>query len=215
MALGWLDLQQYLELNREAESDRQNREAVEDEEERQKARGLALREGNFVPYTQFLANRQARQTGAAENAADRLLRGNRSGETEFVGAETLEALNEKRNAQLAWDEASKKQAAEINKRNREQEEARKAARQKSKDLYDYITRGGKYGQVYRQYGDASSKSWNAMNAQPTKRGSYKIRQISDEEREAEIGLRETTTPVTNEDINKRIAELKKQQEGLD
>ena len=213
MALGWMDLQQYLELNKDAEAEYQNQQAIADEEERQKARGIALREGNFVPYTQFLANRQARMTGENLNAADRLLRGTRSGPTEYVGAESLESLNEKRNAQLAWEAEAKKRDAAINKAAREQEAARKAAREKSKDLYDYITRGGKYGEAYRKYGEASGKSWAEMNATPTKRGSYKMRQISDEERAAEMDLRQPST-VSNEEIKKRVEDLKKQQEGL-
>ena len=55
--LGWLDLQQYLEANREGEQQRADEASAADFRASEDAVAQA-QQGNFMPYSQYLAQRR-------------------------------------------------------------------------------------------------------------------------------------------------------------
>jgi hypothetical protein len=123
--LGWLDLQQYLEANREGEQQRADMDAAADFRESEAAINAA-NQGNTMPYSQYLAKRRLRESmGTGEAAGDRFLRANvDTGAPEVADLQNIERQrNQRQAAEKSYWEAQQKRNAGL----RADEDARRKA----------------------------------------------------------------------------------------
>jgi hypothetical protein len=111
--LGWLDLQQYLEANREGEQQRADMDAAADFRESEAAINAA-NQGNTMPYSQYLAKRRLRESiGTGEAAGDRFLRSNvDTGAPEVADLRNIERQRNQRQAaeKSYWETQQKRNA---------------------------------------------------------------------------------------------------------
>lgn len=192
MSLGWLDLQQYLEANRAGEEERASAAQAASDLEYEAAVAQGANQGNFEPLTKFFARRRIGEQ--AKTSGDAFLSQVRPSDEGRYNAD-VEGMRLARGKRLEADAAYWKAQEERNARLKAEEDRLRDDAKKTFDAakarFDYF-HGKTPGFGARSV--AYEKSYAEMNATPTKRGHYKIRRISDEERDLDEKARMGTLP---------------------